>query len=81
MKLEKSIVWRGHRWTEMFREDNKYMRQDGYDVILRRTTSVSELNRYGQAVGGIDAKLLELTGKYPRLAGINADKLEYAPRN
>lgn len=70
MKLQKTIVWRGHRWNEIIPNDNPHMRAEGYDIVLRREPPMSELKRYGQAVGGIDAKMSELIAKYPRLAGI-----------
>lgn len=43
------------------------MAKAGYDIILRRPPPMGELRRYGQAVGGIDAKFAELVAKYPRL--------------
>lgn len=70
MKLLKTILWRGHRWNEILPNDNKYMREAGYDVVLRRGPAYSELKRYGQCVSGIDAKMSELVAKYPRLACI-----------
>ena len=66
MKI-KPINWRGHRWNEVLPENNQSMREAGYDIILRRDPSISELRRYGQCVAGIDAKSIEIATKYPRI--------------
>lgn len=68
MILEKSFVWRGHRWNEIRKNDNKNMVEAGFDVIIARQPSYSELKRYGHSVGAIDANSKKLISKYPRLA-------------
>jgi hypothetical protein len=70
MKLSKTITWRGHKWNEVIPEDNQSMKEDGYDIILRRSPCISELRRYGSYVGGIDAKSSEILARYPHRTDI-----------
>jgi hypothetical protein len=69
MKLTKSVIWQGGRWTKIEKENNKHMHKAGF-VILRRPVSYSRLQRQGQMATAIDACWSDLVKKYPRLSGI-----------
>lgn len=68
IESHKSISYRGHRWSEVLHQNNPHMKKAGYDVILRRTPSQSEMRHSrGGVPSGIDAKFSELQVRHKHL--------------